>query len=123
MRPLTPRLSDQLRNYLAPNVTIEGTSASGKALSAQLSAKDASFVNGLLQNMNSCSTLACMNGNDPAAASPTPFVMPGTTLGAFPTGLVITSAWAIIGLFFFVWGTFGRYKFREQFRRRRNRRA
>ena len=85
-----------------------------------LSASDASFVNGLLvQNATLiCSTLACTQAYSAISAA---FVLPGTTLAIFPTGLLITSLWSLIGISFFTWGTIGRFQFREQYRRRKNR--
>ncbi|KAI9819347.1 MAG: hypothetical protein M1832_004052 [Thelocarpon impressellum] len=108
----------QLRAYLAPNVTITAVDGNGQRLSTQLSSDDASFVNGLLKDLGTCSTLACTAEEK---ARPAPFVMPGTSLGIFPTGLLLTCLWALIGLGVVGWGTFGRYKFREQFRRRKQR--
>lgn len=46
------------------------------------------------------------------------FVMPGTTLGIFPVGLVITGSWAVAFVAVVGYGTVGRLRFREQYRRR-----
>jgi hypothetical protein len=52
-----------------------------------------------------------------AAGVPTPFDIPGITLGVFPVGLIVTGAWA---LFFFVavgFGTVARIQWRDEYRR------
>lgn len=51
-------------------------------------------------------------------AAATAFVLPGTTLGIFPTGLIITSAWAGVFLGAVGYGTIIRMKFRDHYRRR-----
>jgi hypothetical protein len=52
-----------------------------------------------------------------AQGLPTPYIVPGLSLGVFPTGLIVTSIWlaffiGIVGL-----GTLGRMQFREQDRK------
>jgi hypothetical protein len=54
----------------------------------------------------------------PAAAEDPPFVIPGTKLAFFPTGLVVTCIWAAGFLGAVGFGTIGRIQFREQYRRR-----
>lgn len=53
-----------------------------------------------------------------AAATATPFVMPGTRLGGFPVGLAVTGAWTVALVAVVGFGTVGRVRFREQYRRR-----
>ncbi|KAI9850720.1 MAG: hypothetical protein M1838_005211 [Thelocarpon superellum] len=109
---------DDLKKYLAPNVTLTATGKNGAKLSTELSAKDASFVNGILSDVAStCATLACL------APPGTPFIMPGQTLGIFPTGLVVTCLWTLAGFIVVGYGTMGRYQFRQQYRRRVKRNA
>lgn len=80
---------------------------------------EASFVNGVFADRPA-----------PTASAGTPaftsavmgnkikFVMPGTTLGIFPVGLIITGSWAVAFVAVVGYGTVGRLRFREQYRRR-----
>lgn len=54
-----------------------------------------------------------------AATKAAAFTLPGTTLGIFPVGLIITSIWALIFLGAVGYGTWGRIQFRDQFRERK----
>lgn len=50
--------------------------------------------------------------------STTTFVLPGTTLGVFPLGLVITGAWTVLFVGIVAWGTLERWKFKKHYRGR-----
>ncbi|KAI9805077.1 MAG: hypothetical protein M1825_000911 [Sarcosagium campestre] len=101
----------QLEASLTPNVTLSATTPKGKKVKTVLSSKEASFVSGSFQAFTAASAAE-------ALASAGPFELPGTTLGMFPTGLVITGVWAGIGIAVVAWGTVGRFRFRDQYRRR-----
>ncbi|KAI9807431.1 MAG: hypothetical protein M1833_000176 [Piccolia ochrophora] len=100
----------QLEALLTPVVTLSAET-DGKKVTDELSSKEASFVSGTFQAFTSAEAAA-------VAATSGPFVMPGTSLEVFPIGLIITGIWALIGMGVVVWGTVGRYQFREQYRRR-----
>lgn len=51
------------------------------------------------------------------AGSPTPYVVPGLSLGVVPVGLIVTGAWTLIFTAAVGFGTLGRVQFREQYRR------
>lgn len=51
------------------------------------------------------------------------FVLPGTTFGIFPTGLIVTSIWTLFFLATFGLGTWGRMRSRNLFRKRTSSRA
>ena len=76
---------------------------------------EASFVNGIFANP------APSPGNAALPASETPFILPGTTLGIFPTGLIVTLAWALGFVGAVGYGTIGRIRFRDQYRLRMKR--
>lgn len=46
------------------------------------------------------------------------FVLPGTTFGIFPTGMVITLSWLLIFVIAYGFGTWKRYQHREFYRKR-----
>ena len=51
----------------------------------------------------------------------TPFVLPGTHLGIFPIGLIITGGWTALRIATLGVGTVGRMKFRDQYRAEKQR--
>ncbi|KAI9681599.1 MAG: hypothetical protein M1829_000796 [Trizodia sp. TS-e1964] len=105
---LTPNMSTtSLQFLLTPTVTLVAPSPSGGNLSVSLSARDAFFIYGALAT--------------PADPTPTEFVLPGTRVAIFPVGAVITGIWATLGIGAVGWGTWQRYRFREQYRRRMKR--
>jgi len=80
---------------------------------------EASFVNGVFADQPASTA----SSGTPAFTSAVidhkiKFVMPGTTLGIFPVGLVITGSWAVAFVAVVGYGTVGRLRFREQYRRR-----
>ncbi|KAI9715565.1 MAG: hypothetical protein M1812_005869 [Candelaria pacifica] len=105
--------ASQFQQLLMPIITLSAVSSTNSPINTTLSSKDASFVNGVFANGKSSSILATV--------STTPFVLPGTTLGIYPTGLIVTGSWAAIFVSVVGWGTVGRYQFREHYRRRMKR--
>ena len=53
-----------------------------------------------------------------AVAKASVFVLPGTTLGIFPIGLVVTGSWAVLFILTFGLGTVGRMRYRSLYRSR-----
>lgn len=97
---------------LSPSVSISATNAAGVKLNSTLPNTEAGFVNGVFsQEAAALREAATAAANDPA------FVLPGTTLGIFPTGLIITSIWALFFISAVGLGTLGRLQFRNAFRR------
>lgn len=90
----------------------------------------------MISNLTSADTTFFVNGNfadtpgtGPAAAVPTniqnaltaasAFVVPGTTLGIFPLGFIITCGWSVVFVAAVGYGTYGRMMFRQHYRRRK----
>jgi hypothetical protein len=91
---------------------------------ATLPLTDASFVAGIFSTVQGSLTdptfLLGKPLQDLAAAAqglPTPYVVPGLTLGVMPIGLGVTLVWTAIFLSAVGYGTLSRIRFREQFRR------
>jgi hypothetical protein len=97
---------------LAPNVTLLARGSDGARLATQLTSKEASFVIGVFAG----SPVGAASARD---ARPTPFVLPGAALAVAPVGLAIAGAWAAAGAAVLAWGTVSRYRFRQQYRRRK----
>lgn len=53
-----------------------------------------------------------------AVAKASVFVLPGTTLGIFPIGLIVTASWAVLFILTFGLGTIGRMRYRSLYRSR-----
>ena len=111
--------STALESLVLPQITLSAMSTAKGAVNTTLSMADASFVNGIFADQ--AGTTA--SGGMPAFTSAVSgkqiaFVMPGTTLGIFPVGLIITGSWAVAFMAVVGYGTVGRMRFREQYRRR-----
>ena len=98
---------------LAPNVIIEATTQSGVKIQDQLPTTEAGFING-----DFAAPAAAARKVAQASAANPPFVLPGTTLGIFPVGFVITGVWTVLFVLAIGLGTLGRLQFRKAFRRR-----
>ncbi|KAL8780530.1 MAG: hypothetical protein Q9213_006426 [Squamulea squamosa] len=107
----------KLQKLLIPSIALSGTDKSGKVITTELSSNEASFVNGIFANQAKTSTSTGASASS-AAAKAAVFVLPGRTLGIFPTGLIITSAWTLLFILAVGYGTIERIRFREAYRRR-----
>ena len=94
-----------------------GTAQDNTPITTQLPSKDASFVSGVFADRTRAVTAPGASISAGVAAA-TPFVLPGTRLGIFPIGLIITSVWTFLFVGIVGYGTFGRVRFRESYRRR-----
>ncbi|KAL8754597.1 MAG: hypothetical protein Q9199_004234 [Rusavskia elegans] len=107
----------KLHSLLIPSIALSGTDKSGKVITTELSSNEASFVNGIFANQTKTSTSTGASASSAAAKAAT-FVLPGQTLGIFPTGLIITSSWTLLFVLTVGYGTMERIRFREAYRRR-----
>jgi len=117
--------TEQFKSLLTPKISIyaQSTTSSTNPIT-QLSVNDTSFVAGLFTS-NSGNLTDPKNLLDNPAAKivaaaqglPTPFTVPGLSLGVFPTGLIITSVWMLVFAVTVIYGTLGRIKHRDQYRR------
>ena len=99
---------------LSPEVDITAQRPNdGGPLADTLPPTEAAFVTGTYSDQ-----AAAARASAQAAASATPFVLPGTTLGIFPVGLIITGAWTLLFVLTVGFGTISRIKFRNAFRRK-----
>lgn len=117
--------SSTFQPLLVPQIAISAMNPQTKlVVNTSLSSTESSFVAGVFSKVaGNVTDPKALLGNPQeqlaaaAAGLPTPFVVPGLSLGVFPVGLIVTGTW----MFFFVTvvglGTFGRLQFREQYRR------
>ncbi|KAI9816280.1 MAG: hypothetical protein M1827_001882 [Pycnora praestabilis] len=117
---MSPSMSkSQLETLSMPDVILSAVSSMKGAINTTLSTKDASFVSGVFADQSS--TVFASSSAAAGSAVTGPFVLPGTHLGIFPTGLIITASWTAIFVGVLSWGTMGRYQFRDHYRRRMKR--
>jgi len=97
---------------------------SQQLVSAMISTSQASFVAGVFStdagNQTDPKFLRGKPAEQLAAAAagvPTPFDIPGMTLGVFPTGLIITGAWTLFVFAAVGFGTVARSQWRDEYRR------
>ncbi|KAI9763118.1 MAG: hypothetical protein M1840_000883 [Geoglossum simile] len=102
--------ADEAEANLTPSITLSAKNSQGQDIESKLSTDEVHFVNGAFA---SPATSAAS-----ATSSAAVFVLPGTTLGIFPTGLFITSAWTLLFIMAVGYGTIRRYQFREHYRMR-----
>ncbi|KAL8723341.1 MAG: hypothetical protein Q9225_000324 [Loekoesia sp. 1 TL-2023] len=120
---INKNLMSQVKNttkahdLLIPRIALSGSDRSGKVITTVLSSSEASFVNGIFAEQIKTSTSAGVPASSAAANAGT-FVLPGRTLGIFPVGLIITSAWTLMFIATVGYGTVERIRFREAYRRR-----
>ncbi len=108
---------------LIPTILLGADPDGGSKASTNLTSSSMIFfVSGIFQGQNMAGAAAAVPTAAAAAAEKaSEFTLPGTTLGIFPVGLIITSVWALILLAAVGYGTWGRLQFREQYRQRKTR--
>ena len=99
-------------SLLTPAIILSGSEQDGTPINTQLSVHDASFVNGVFAKTRA--------GGSPAKTMKDfhDYMVLGNTLAEFPTGLIISSIWAVLYLMVMGYGTVSRYQARESYRRR-----
>ncbi|KAF4539376.1 hypothetical protein BFW01_g9302 [Lasiodiplodia theobromae] len=121
----------EMQNLLVPSVKLTARSPQDMSpLSTELSATKASFLNGVFSKKGTTSASDVSASNVANAVSflipgyrLAPLEVPGLTLPInllFPTGLIITLVWTVAFFGVVGWGTLGRIRFRDQYRRRVN---
>jgi len=113
-----------MQPLLIPQISIEATDSAGQTIDATLSSTQASFVAGVFSNSSALTSDPKTILGNPAeeiaakqAGAPTPFVVPGLSLGVKPIGLVVTSIWTALFFTAIGVGTIGRIQFRDQYRK------
>ncbi|OJD13298.1 hypothetical protein ACJ73_09220 [Blastomyces percursus] len=114
---------DDLRVLLIPNITVGASNSQSQELvMTTLSSDTLSYVAGFFTNEDNSPvniTVPDASSRLPGIlAAATAFVLPGTTIGIFPTGLIITGIWSGVFLGAVGYGTLTRMKFRDHYRRR-----
>jgi hypothetical protein len=110
----------ELMSLMVPRIMINSASAiNGKAITTNVSTTDmAYFVVGDFKGKFTGDVLAPAL-QQAAITQSAQFVLPGTTFGIFPIGLIVTTAWMILFCIAYGAGTVGRYTHRKVFRQRK----
>lgn len=112
----------ELMSLLIPQIQLHATSLNGTTTTSDITSPDiAYFVVGQFQGQATPQIAA--EASNPLMAQEAitvskGFVMPGTHLGIFPTGLIVTSAWTFLFFLAFALGTWGRIRHRDIYRKR-----
>lgn len=108
---------------LIPSMQLSAEGQGGTKVAANLtSASVVFFVSGMFQGQGySGAAAAAPTAAAAAVAKASAFILPGTSLGKFPVGLVITSIWALLFFAAVGFGTWERMQFRDQYRRLKQR--
>lgn len=111
----------QLMSLLIPQITLSA-SVNGATIASQIESSDTVyFVAGQFSDQTTAQIAQDAANPIMAAAAITAskgFVLPGTTFGIFPTGLIVTAAWCAMFLLAFGVGTLGRIRHRDIYRKR-----
>lgn len=104
---------------LVPQVTLTAVNSAGQRVNTTLASGEATFVAGVFASQAAPTPVAQDKPLQTLVTAPDqPFVVPGLNILIFPIGGIITGVWAILFTGTIAYGTFGRYQFREDFRRR-----
>ncbi|OCT46148.1 hypothetical protein CLCR_01278 [Cladophialophora carrionii] len=116
---LTKLNDTQVMSLMLPDVKINAAIDSSQPIMANLSAADGAwFVVGQFKDEFE-NGLVTPTAATAAIAAAAPFVLPGTTLGIFPTGLIVTCAWTVLFFVAYGIGTIGRIQYRSAYRKRK----
>jgi hypothetical protein len=108
---------------MIPTITLTVQNTTTRTLvNTTLSSDTFSYVAGELVQSNGLPTNItvpeAVAQASPIVSSVSKFVLPGTQIKIFPTGLIITSIWTAIFGAAVGFGTFERYRFRQHYRTR-----
>ncbi|KIX04093.1 uncharacterized protein Z518_07646 [Rhinocladiella mackenziei CBS 650.93] len=109
----------QIMSLMLPDVKLNAVDDSQEPITANITAADGAwFVVGEFQGEFK-DTLVTSTAAAAAISAAVPFVLPGTSLGIFPTGLIVTCAWTLLFFLAYGLGTLGRIKYRDAYRKRK----
>jgi hypothetical protein len=115
----SPLNATSFEAILAPQIILSSIEPKNGALvNATINSDTVSYVAGKFAGVPSTNSTANMAVASAIVKAATAFVLPGTTLGIFPIGLIVTSCWTVLFIGVVGWGTWGRVQFRGHYRRR-----
>lgn len=119
---LTDITRADLRVLMIPSMSLGATSPSGGTVNTSLSSDTLSYVAGELMQTTgtptNITTPEAVTLTSPIISSASVFVLPGTHIKVYPTGLIITCIWTALMFIAIGGGTIGRYQFRVAYRKR-----
>ncbi|RKF61897.1 hypothetical protein OnM2_037055 [Erysiphe neolycopersici] len=118
-KSLLPSNPDDLKQILAPNVSLSAVDSTGATITTSLTSDETKFVTGVFaaaQENTPTKALLAPPIQTLVVAPDAPFVVPGLNILIFPTGLIITGLWAVLIIGTIGYGTIERIQWRERFR-------
>jgi hypothetical protein len=113
----------QLMSLMLPVIKLNAALDNNQAISTNVSTSDGAwFVIGQFTNNSQSEVRAgLVTGKvaTAAIAAAAPFILPGQTLGIFPTGLIVTLSWTGLFILAYGLGTLGRIQYRQAYRKRK----
>ena len=111
----------ELMSLLIPQISLNADIDGGNIETQMVPTEIVYFVTGQFKGQATSPTI--IQAANPAMAAlaidiSKGFVLPGTSFGIFPTGLIVTGTWCVLFLLAFGLGTFGRMRHRDIYRRR-----
>lgn len=110
----------ELMSLMVPRISVNSVStATGKPISSNVSTTDMAYF--VVGDFKGEFTQAVVTSELQQAAitQSAHFKLPGTTLGIFPIGLIVTSGWMILFCIAYGAGTIGRFRHRKVYRQRK----
>jgi hypothetical protein len=113
----------QLEALVMPVLTLNAINAAGQTVTTNVSANEASFLLGVFADLTFQSPFGLAAEQvrvqqQRLAAGEIAFVLPGVRILMFPVGLIVTSAWLVIGTLAYGFGTYQRFSHAHSFRAR-----
>ncbi|KIW26138.1 uncharacterized protein PV07_09261 [Cladophialophora immunda] len=109
----------QIMSLMLPDIKLNAATNSQTPIMANVSAADGAwFVVGSFKDEFK-NALVSSSVAAAAITAAVPFVLPGTSLGIFPTGLIVTCSWTFLFLLAYGLGTIGRIQYRSVYRKRK----
>lgn len=112
----------EIMSLLIPQITLHVPSSNGNVISSDLPASDTVYFVAGQFTKEATPELAAKAANplmaQKAIADAQGFVLPGTTFGIFPVGLIVTGSWTALFFLAFGLGTLGRIRHRDVYRKR-----
>jgi hypothetical protein len=106
-----------------PILTLTAVNGTGQTISTNVSSNEAAFVTGVFSKEIIMSEFAVASAAvdiivQELRNGTVAFVLPGVQILIFPVGLIITSIWLVLGLAAYGYGTYMRFGYADQFKRR-----
>lgn len=114
------KLNDtQVMSLMWPDIKLNAVDSEQKIISGNITANDGAwFVTGKFSGEFKTGLVTAAVAKQAITAA-APFVLPGTSFGIFPVGFIVTMSWTVLFFVAYGFGTLGRIKYRDAYRKRK----